>query len=63
MISGAEHLFMYLLVICISTLEKFYSVLVTILKSGCLFLMLHCISCLCSLDIYPFSVISFANIK
>lgn len=34
-ISGVEHLFMYLLVICISTLEKFYSILVPILKSGC----------------------------
>ena len=61
--SGVERLFMYLLAICISSLEKVYSVLVPVLKSGWLFLMLHCMSCLCSLDINPFSVISFANIK
>ena len=56
-ISNAEHLFMCLRAICISSLEK-CNVLLPIFKSV-LFLILSCVSCLYMLGIKPFLVISF----
>jgi len=58
MISSVEPLFMCLLVICISSLEK------GLFSSFALFLikLSMFLSCLYMLDIYLLSVISFANI-
>ena len=58
-VSNAEHLFMCLLIICISSSEK---CLQSIFLLDCLFLMLSCMSCLYILEINPLSVASFANI-
>ena len=55
MIVEGEHLFVCLLVTCISFLENVYSVLLLIF-------MLSYMNCLYMLDINPLSVISFANI-
>ena len=58
-----EHLFLYLLVICMSSLEKIYLVPLPILKSGSLvFLLLNFMSSLYIVDINAFSDIWFANI-
>ena len=63
MINDVEHLFMCILAICISFLEKYYSVLLPLFKLGCLFVfMLRYMSCLYTLDINPlWPVTSFAN--
>ena len=61
--SDIEHLYKYLLAICMSCLQKclFSSSAYFIIKFlG--FLMLSCMSCLYMLDSNPLSVISFANI-
>ena len=64
LIISSEDLFMFLLDLCMSSLEKCLFRFLSIFQLGCLLLLLllNCKSSLCILEIKPLLVTSFANI-